>query len=125
MIVSYLSIFVFAFLFTGLAGVMLAASSLLGPQRRSSKVMGDAYECGMEALQPDARERYTVPFYLVAILFILFDVETVFLLPWAVGFDTLKNQMGPRMLILESLVFIGILALGLVYVIKRRGLEWD
>ena len=66
-----------------------------------------------------------MPFYLVAILFILFDVETVFLLPWAVGYRDLVESLGGAAVVGEAAVFVGVLALGLVYVIYRRGLEWD
>lgn len=124
MIEDYFTVFLFAGLFTGLACVMLAVSSLVGP-RGGGRVKGEAYECGMEMLQPNARERYSIPFYLVAILFILFDVETVFLVPWAVGFSGLSETYGAATLLLEAFLFLGVLALGLVYVIYRRGLEWD
>lgn len=124
MIEDYFTVFLFAGLFTGLACVMLAVSALVGP-RGGGRVKSEAYECGMDMLQPNARERYTIPFYLVAILFILFDVETVFLVPWAVGFTDLTDTYGAGALLLEAFLFVGILVLGLVYVIYRRGLEWD
>lgn len=124
MIGGYISIAFFVGLFCIIAGAMLALSSLMGPSKQG-RVKGEAYECGMDLLQTTARERYTIPFYLVAILFILFDVETVFLLPWAVGFRELMGTYGSTFVVMEALVFIGVLALGLVYVISRRGLEWD
>lgn len=124
MIEGYLAIAVFGGLFLVVALGMLGVSILLGP-KKPGRVKSEPYECGMELLQSSARERYSIPFYLVAILFILFDVETVFLLPWAVGFESLVETYGGAFVVIEALVFIGILALGLVYVVYRRGLEWD
>lgn len=126
MLEDYISIIIFAGIFVIIACAMLAISIFMGPNNRGGRVKGEAYECGMELLQPNARERYTIPFYLVAILFILFDVETVFLLPWAVGFqDLVQGPMGAFLVVVEALVFVGILVLGLIYVIYRGGLEWD
>jgi NADH-quinone oxidoreductase subunit A len=71
----------------------------------------------------DARERFSVKFYLVAVLFIIFDVETVFMLPWAAAFHQLTAIRG--LLLSEMLVFVGILAVGYIYIWKRGALEWD
>ncbi|MBI3724675.1 NADH-quinone oxidoreductase subunit A [bacterium] len=105
---------------------MLAASSLLGP-KGYGKTKYEPWECGVDRVQPSARERFAVPFYLVAILFILFDLETVFLFPWAVVMKKVSAQdpAAGAQLLGEVLVFVGVLALGLFYVWKRRGLEWD
>jgi NADH-quinone oxidoreductase subunit A len=102
----------------------LAVSHLLGP-KRPTKVKELAYECGLDPIQPTARERYSIHFYLVAILFILFDLETVFLFPWAATFR--DGMTGPVKvaLLVEVLGFVGVLGVGLFYVWKRRGLEWD
>ena len=104
-------------------------SKILGPKRptRSKEL---PYECGLDPIQPSARERYSVHFYLVAILFILFDLETVFLFPWAAS---VQNGVAPggegdlvRMVMLgEVLLFVVVLGAGLLYVWKRKGLEWD
>jgi NADH-quinone oxidoreductase subunit A len=102
----------------------LAVSHLMGP-KRPTEVKNLSYECGLDPIQPGARERYSIHFYLVAILFILFDLETVFLFPWAATF---KDEMtGPVKiaLLVEVLLFVGVLGAGLFYVWKRRGLEWD
>ncbi len=107
----------------------LLVSKILGP-RRKTRTKGLPYECGVDPIQPSARERYSIHFYLVAILFILFDLETVFLFPWAV---TVKNGVAAgaagdavRMVMLvEVLLFVVVLGAGLFYVWKRRGLEWD
>jgi NADH-quinone oxidoreductase subunit A len=79
----------------------------------------------VEPVQPGARERYSIHFYLIAILFILFDLETVFLFPWAASF---RNGVGGEVkvvMLIEVLAFVVILGAGLLYVWKRRGLEWD
>ena len=101
---------------TGLA--MASASRLLGP-RHAHPVKASTYECGVP-LVGNAREQFPVKFYLVAILFVLFDIETVFLIPWAVVFRRF-GLLGVG----EMLVFLLVLAIGLLYVWRRRGLEWD
>ncbi|HEV2291766.1 MAG TPA: NADH-quinone oxidoreductase subunit A, partial [Gemmatimonadales bacterium] len=80
------------------------------------------YESGMPVLG-DARERFSVKFYMVTILFIVFDIEAVFMIPWAVAFQQLVAMRG--LLILEMLAFMLILVVGFVYVWKRGALEWD
>ncbi len=97
---------------------LLLMSELLGPRRKDSEKKG-IYECGVPLLD-SAREPFTIKFYLVAILFILFDIETVFLLPYAVVYQ----QLGVIGLV-EMGVFIFVLAGGLVYLWKRGALEWD
>ena len=81
-------------------------------------VKGAAYECGVEAAG-EARGRYSVKYYIVAVLFVVFDVEVIFLFPWAVRF----NQLGLFGFI-EMLIFIGILVLGYFYAWKKGALEW-
>ncbi len=85
------------------------------------------YESGMPALG-DARERFSVKFYLVAMLFIIFDIETVFMIPWAAAFfQSMRATLGldPGIVILDMLVFIVILAVGYVYIWKRGALQWE
>jgi NADH-quinone oxidoreductase subunit A len=95
---------------------------LLIGTRRKTPVKQSPYESGMPVLG-DARERFSVKFYLVAMLFILFDIETVFMVPWAVAF---RRMDAPRLfLLVEMLVFVIILAVGYIYVWKRGALEWD
>jgi NADH-quinone oxidoreductase subunit A len=97
--------------------VMVFASTILGPKNRST-VKDQAFECGNPP--STAQARFSVKFYLVAILFIVFDVEVVFLYPWAVLFREL-GLFG----FVEMLFFVLILTIGLVYVWKRGALEWD
>lgn len=106
--------------------VAILLSHILGPKNKT-RVKGLPYECGMDPIQESARERYSIHFYLVAILFILFDLETVFLFPWASTMRYGVSTEGPIRLFLlgEVLLFVAVLGLGLFYVWKRRGLEWD
>ena len=104
------------------AGGMLGFSYLLGPRRRKPGKL-DPYECGMPLLD-SARKTISVKFYLVAILFVLFDVEAVFLIPWAVTYAELYPVIG-FVLLGEMLVFLAVLVLGLLYVWRRGGLEWE
>jgi NADH-quinone oxidoreductase subunit A len=121
---GYLPFFFFAALFGAVGLVMLFGQRLLGP-RRGGKIKEEPYECGIEPLQADARERFSVPFYLVAILFILFDLETVFLFPWAAVYRDAPSGPGKLLLFAEVVSFVAVLGAGLFYVWKRRGLEWD
>ena len=81
----------------------------------------DTYECGVPQLG-NTRDRFSVKFYLVALLFVLFDIETVFLLPYAVVYKKLGN---PAEAFWGVVTFVAILGLGLIYIVKRRALEWD
>ena len=101
---------------------MIVISHFLGP-RRPTEVKERPYESGMPPLG-SAHERFSVKFYLVAMLFIIFDLETVFLIPWgAIYFGAGGPGMG--FLLVEMLVFMLILAVGYVYVWKRGALQWD
>jgi NADH-quinone oxidoreductase subunit A len=103
------------------AVLMLGVSHVLSTYRRTPTKIAP-YESGMPVLG-DARERFSVKFYLVAMLFIIFDIETVFMIPWAVAFHQLSDMAG--LLIIEMFVFIVILAVGYVYIWKRGALQWD
>ena len=107
----------------GLAGFMVGASFLIGKHKNSRTKLG-AYECGMDPIG-DARGRFSVRFYMVAMLFILFDVEAVFMLPWAVIFRRLPGLTGSKMFgFYEMLVYLGFVAVGLFYVWKKGILTW-
>jgi len=107
------------------AGLLIGLSHLVSP-RRPTALKGTPYESGMPPLG-SARERFSVKFYLVAMLFIVFDIETVFLIPWGTIFFGAGAASGPTMgfLLVEMLVFIAILFVGYVYVWKRGAFEWD
>jgi NADH-quinone oxidoreductase subunit A len=99
-------------------GIFLAVSALLGP-RRPSAIKEQPFECGNVSTGP-AWGRFSVKFYLTAILFIVFDVEVVFLYPWALLFRRL-GVFG----FVEMMIFLFVLTLGLVYVWRKGALEWD
>ena len=115
---EYLPILMFLLIAIAFSGGTILISSLIVP-RRSNRVKMSSYECGVEPVG-DARARFSIKFYLVAVLFILFDIEAVFLYPWAVAF----RQLGLYGLI-EMILFIVILFVGYVYVLKKRALEWE
>lgn len=106
-----------------LGGSMILASRYIG-RRRSTAVKLATYECGIVA-EGDARGRFTVRFYMVAMLFILFDVEAVFMLPWALIYRDLPKITGSRLFgFWEILVYLGFVGVGLFYVAKKGILDW-
>jgi NADH-quinone oxidoreductase subunit A len=107
-----------------LAVGMVGASFLVGKHKNSRTKLG-AYECGIDPIG-DARGRFSVRFYMVAMLFILFDVEVVFMLPWAVIFRRLPSLTGGNKMFgfYEMLVYLGFVAVGLFYVWKKGILTW-
>lgn len=105
-------------LLIGIAG--LAVSTLLGPRRTWTKAKYDPYECGVDQIQNPHRP-FAIKFYVFALLFILFDIETIFLLPFAAGFKGLLHGGA----LWTVLVFSGVLALGLAYILRSGALEWD
>jgi len=115
---EYLPILMFLLVAIAFAGGTIGLSTLIVPRRRD-KVKMSSYECGVDPVG-DARARFSVKFYLVAVLFILFDIEAVFLYPWAVAFKSLGFYG-----LVEMLVFIGILLVGYLYLLKKRALEWE
>jgi NADH-quinone oxidoreductase subunit A len=115
----YLPLFVVLLVAVGMGAAVSFASALLGP-RRPSAVKSTIFEAGSEPSPGTARQRFAVKFYVVALLFIVFDVETVFLYPWAVNFKAL-GWFG----YLEMLVFAFTLVIGLAYVWKKGALDWE
>ena len=117
-LLEYLPIVILAVLALVVSGVIMLLSTIAGRPKRSTTEVSP-YECGVPALG-NARERFSVKFYLVAVLFILFDIEAVFLYPWAVAF----RQLGLYGLV-EMLLFIVILLIGYLYLLKKRALDWE
>ncbi|GAA2076343.1 NADH-quinone oxidoreductase subunit A [Streptomyces albiaxialis] len=98
----------------------VVAGSLVGPKRYNRAKL-EAYECGIEPTpQPEGGGRFPVKYYLTAMLFIIFDIEIVFLYPWAVHFDSL-GMFG----LVEMLVFVALIGIAYAYDWRRGGLEWD
>lgn len=104
-----------------LAFVLMA--KYFGPHRPSA-TKASMYECGMPSVMP-AHQRFSVKFYLVAVLFILFDLEAVFLYPWSVIFRKIVAAGGATFVLVEMGVFLGVLFLGWAYCVKRGALKWD
>ncbi len=118
MLADYLPILIFIAISTGLGVVLVSLGGILGPRRPDSEKLSP-YECGFEAFE-DTRMKFDVRFYLVAILFIIFDLEIAFFIPWAVALDKL-GMLG----IIAMVVFVLELVIGFFIVWKRGALEWE
>ncbi len=116
-IYGFIPILLFFVAAIGLPLVLLLAARLLS-RRVYGRAKMTAYECGVEPVG-DARERFSVRYYLVAMLFLIFDVEMIFLIPWAIVYDKLAI-VG----LIEMLIFIGILVVGYFYAWRKGALEW-
>jgi NADH-quinone oxidoreductase subunit A len=115
---NYLPILIFMLIALGLGVVMLALGRLLGPHRPDPEKLSP-YECGFEAFE-DSRMKFDVRYYLVAILFIIFDLEIAFLFPWA----TVLEEIG-LFGFSAMMLFLGILVVGFMYEWKKGALEWE
>lgn len=115
---EYIAILIMLALAAATSVGMLVATTLIGPKKYSAEKMAP-FECG-ETQLASPRLRFSVKFYLVALFFVIFDIEAVFLYPWAVLF----KQLGLFGFV-EMMIFIAILAVGLIYVWKRGALEWE
>jgi NADH-quinone oxidoreductase subunit A len=126
MLQAYIPILILIAFVIANAILMLGLSHVLSTYRRTPTKIAP-YESGMPILG-DARERFSVKFYLVAMLFIIFDIEVVFMVPWAVAFFQAREKvvpLSPGLVILDMVVFMLILAVGYVYAWKRGALQWD
>jgi NADH-quinone oxidoreductase subunit A len=121
---NYAPILLILVIAIGMAAVLLILSRVAGRNRPTKEKLAP-YECGVEPVGT-ARERQSVKFYLVAMVFLLFDIETVFLVPWAVVFPGLLNDPSlKRLFYIEMMLFILVLFVGLVYVWRKGILEWN
>ena len=118
MLQNYLPILIFIIIGLGLGTVLILMGAMLGPRRPDSEKLSP-YECGFEAFE-DSRMKFDVRYYLVAILFIIFDLEIAFLFPWAVVLDQI-GLFG----FFAMVLFLGILVVGFVYEWKKGALEWE
>jgi NADH-quinone oxidoreductase subunit A len=114
---NYVPAFIFVVVVGSLIPLTLVLAKLVRPQS-PNRVKLMPYECGIDPVG-SARGRYTVRYYIVAILFVVFDVETIFLFPWAVRFKAL-GWFG----LMEMLIFLGILVVGYIWIWKKGALEW-
>jgi NADH-quinone oxidoreductase subunit A len=115
---EYFPVLLFLVVATAIGIALLILGNLLGPKKSTAEKLAP-YECGFEAFE-DARMKFDVRYYLIAILFIIFDLEIAFVIPWATVFSDL-GLFG----LIEMGMFIGLLVLGFVYVWKKGALEWE
>ena len=115
---DYLPIVLQILIAVGFVGIALGAAAWVGP-KRAGRHKDESFECGIEQ-QGNARAPFSVKYFLIAILFVLFDVEIIFLYPWAVNFKAL-GWFG----FIEMLVFLGFVLAGFFYVIKKGALKWE
>jgi len=118
MLTDYFPILIFLGVATGLGITLILAGGILGPRRPDAEKLSP-YECGFEAFE-DSRMKFDVRFYLVAILFIIFDLEIAFLFPWAVALDAI-GMTG----LIAMAVFLAVLVIGFIYEWKKGALEWE
>jgi NADH-quinone oxidoreductase subunit A len=125
---EYIPILIVFIFVAGFAVTNIVLSHLVG-RRKNTRAKLMPYECGMDPVG-SAHQRFSVKFYLIAMLFILFDIEAIFLLPWAVVFQTLSKAMtstgqsGRAFVFFEMMIFVGALLVGYIYVWKKGLFEW-
>ena len=115
---NYIPILMQTVFAAGFVATMLALSHWIGPKRRS-QIKNESFECGIKSYG-NARIPFSVKYFLVAILFVLFDVEVIFLYPWAVNFRAL-GMIG----LYKMFLFMGLLLVGFFYIIKKGALDWE
>jgi len=120
---DYLPVLLQVIVAFGFAGIALLASVVLGRVGKRNAIKDTAYECGMIA-EGAVQPRFSVKFYLVAMLFILFDIEIVFMYPWAVIYRDYIAQFGPWTILGSMFGFVLILMVGFVYALKKGALDW-
>ena len=121
---QYIAVLMLFVLAVAATGGMIVMSVMLGKRGGRNRAKDTAYECGMIPVG-EGGTRMSVKFYLVAMLFILFDIEVVFMYPWAVVYSNMLKDVTTRNLILVSMIsFIGILFVGYIYAVKKRAFDW-
>jgi NADH-quinone oxidoreductase subunit A len=121
---AYLPILLMFIVALGFAGGNILLSQLVG-QRKSTRTKLMPYECGKDPVG-SARERFSVKFYLIAMIFILFDIEVIFLVPWAVVFKQLaaESALMRNLVYVEMMLFVVLLLVGYIYVVKKGAFDW-
>jgi NADH-quinone oxidoreductase subunit A len=115
---AYLPILLMFIVALGFVLTTIVASHLLGPKRKT-KIKLDSFECGVES-QGNARLPFSIKYFLVAILFVLFDIEVIFMYPWAVNFKEL-GMLG----VIEVFSFVALLLVGFYYMLSKKALKWE
>jgi len=123
MLAGYVPILVIIVVGVAVGIGLTLASIFLGPHRPTPAKLSP-YECGIIPTQ-QSRQRFPVKFYLMAMLFIIFDIEAIFLYPWAVQLRSLAHALGGGFVLAEMFTFIGVLLIGLLYVWRKGALDWD
>lgn len=116
--VAYIPIVLMFLVAMGFVVTTIVASHFLGPKRKT-KIKLDSFECGVEA-QGNARLPFSIKYFLVAIIFVLFDIEVIFMYPWAVNFKAL-GMLG----VIEVFSFIALLLVGFYYMLSKKALKWE
>lgn len=123
-LLQYLPVLILLALAVAATGGMIVLSMVLGKRGTRNRTKDTAYECGMIPIGAGGT-RMSVKFYLVAMLFILFDIEVVFMYPWAAIYKEMLQHEATRNMILSSMVsFLGILFIGYIYAVKKRAFDW-
>jgi NADH-quinone oxidoreductase subunit A len=120
---DYLPILLMFIVAVGFAAGNVLLSQFVG-QRKSTRTKLMPYECGKDPVG-SARERFSVKFYLIAMLFILFDIEVIFLVPWAVVFKSLALGGLRNLVYVEMMLFVALLLVGYIYVVKKGAFDWS
>ena len=120
---AYIPVLIFALLVLSFPVLALIAFKFIRPESRGGPAKFQPYECGIPA-ESDARGRYSVRFYIVAMLFVIFDVETLFLFPWAILFRGWVAVHLAAFALASMFVFLGILVIGYVWLYKKGALDW-
>jgi len=121
-VINYFPIAITFVVAMGFVVTTMVVTHLLGPKKKTEH-KAEAFECGIES-QGNARIPFSIKYFLVAILFVLFDVEIIFMYPWAVNFREFTNQIGPQLFI-EMLLFVAFVLFGFYYIIKKGALKWE
>jgi len=122
MLIDYLPVLIYMIIAVGLVSVIVLLSEFLG-KKTHSYAKDLPYECGIPP-ESNARGRYSARFYVVAMLFVIFDVETMFLFPWAILYRTWVAAHAGAFALISMLVFLGILLIGYVWIYKKGALDW-
>src|SRR5881628_2645550 len=121
-LIDYLPILLMFVVAAGFAITFIVLSQLVGQRKRTrTKLM--PYECGKDPVG-SARERFSVKFYLIAMIFILFDIEVIFLIPWAVVFKSFAKGGYSSLVYVEMMLFVVLLLVGYIYVVKKGAFDW-
>ena len=121
--IDYVPIILQMVLALAFVGVTMLATHFIGPKVKSAIKM-ETWECGLDSIG-NARNPFSIKYFLTAILFVLFDVEVIFMYPWAVNFKDMAGSDMGMFWFVEMLVFMVFLLMGFLYVIKRKALDWE